>query len=506
MSTRSIDHRIEVNPTAAWFRSIHARFVLYGLGMLIPALYFAGRYPLRGHTGELVDIGKLSQYQRSEFVWYCLALGLMFVCYAAAAIECRRLPRVVAPPLVFGVGAGLAACFAWMYPVNAIDVYIYAVRSRLWTEHGENPNAARPEIFWETDRYMHFGMAEWSTEVSPYGPLWNLVAAPATLIGGDNIAAALVVFKALSVVALVATGGVIYWALVTVRPERAATGALIWLWNPLVLWEGVGNAHNDIVLAVPLALAVAAWLRRRYAVVVPLLVVAALLKFVTLVLVPFATVAVWRALPGYRARLNAALVTFVLSVATCLVAFWPFYDVDAVVDSARRQSEFISTSPAAVIARWMTPNPVSSGVQDDLKRICLGLFALICLGCLAWVWRRPARLPRIAFEVIFAFLLIATFYFRAWYLVWPVALVAFLPLGWPFVRLTIWCVAALGTYGVYIWIWDWWGVEWVEIRAVGVVVTFLPPLALTVTGTGIAVMRCLRQTRAAAQAPRGGAD
>jgi hypothetical protein len=114
-----------------------------------------------------------------------------------------------------------------------------------------------------------------------------------------------------------------------------------------------------------------------------------------------------------------------------------------------------------------------------------------------WVWRKPARLPRIAFEVMFAFLLIATFYFRAWYLVWPVALVAFLPLGWPFARLTCWCAAALGTYGVYIWIWDWWGVEWVEIRAVGVLVTFLPPLALTVVGAGIALVRSLVRRRAA---------
>lgn len=469
--------------------------------MLIPSVYFAGRYPLRGHTDELVDIGKLSQYQRPEFVWYCLGLGVMFACYAGAAIESRRLPCTVASAFVFGVGAALAGCFAWMYPVNAIDVYIYAVRSRLWTDYGENPNAVRPEIFWETDRYMHFGMAEWAKEVSPYGPLWNLIAAPATLIGGDDIATALLVFKVISVLALIGTGWVIFHTLAAVRPEDAASGALVWLWNPLVLWEGVANAHNDIVLALPMALALAAWMRRRYALVVPLLIVAALLKFVTLLLVPFALIAVWRALADSRARMRTAVVSAVLSGAACLIAFWPFYDVESVIDSARRQSEFISTSPAAVIARWITPNPISSGVQDDMKRICTGLFASICAGCLVWVWRRPARLPRIAFEVMFAFLLIATFYFRAWYLVWPVALVALLPIGWPFAQLTVWCAAALGTYGVYIWIWDWWGVEWVEVRAVGVVVTFGPPLMLTVAGIGVAIWTRARRGRGLPTAP-----
>src|SRR5829696_6098525 len=213
MSTNALEHRIEARPVATWLTWGHARFALYGLGMLIPAIYFAGRYPLRGHSDELVDIGKLAQYQSPEFVWYCLGLGVMFVCYAGAAIECHRLPRAVAAPFVFAVGAALAGCFAWMYPVNAIDVYIYAVRSRLWTEYGENPNAVRPEIFWDTDRYMHFGMMEWAKEVSPYGPLWNLVAAPATLIGGDTIATALFMFKVISVVALFATGVVIFHTL-----------------------------------------------------------------------------------------------------------------------------------------------------------------------------------------------------------------------------------------------------------------------------------------------------
>ena len=92
----------------------------------------------------------------------------------------------------------------------------------------------------------------------------------------------------------------------------------------------------------------------------------------------------------------------------------------------------------------------------------------------------PERLPAAAFEVFFFFLLVATWYFRAWYLVWPVAAVALLPLGWPFARLTAWCAAALGTYAIYIWVWDWWDVEWVEIRQVGVLVTFVPPLLVTV--------------------------
>ncbi len=489
MSTKSLDHPISSRTSLAWLTWGSVRFVLYGIGMLIPSMYFADRYPLRGNTGDLLDIGKLARYQTPEFVWFCLGLVLMFLCYIRAAVECRRLPHSVTVPTVFGVGAGLAVCFAWMYPVNAVDLYIYAVRSRLWTEYGENPNAVRPEVFWESDPYMHFGMAEWAKEVSPYGPLWNSVAAPATLIGGDDIAPALVVFKLIAVTALLLGGLVIYRTLAAVLPEQATAGALIWLWNPLVLWEGVGNGHNDIVVAVPLLLALAAWMLRKFVYVVPFLVVAALLKYVTLLLLPLAIIAVWRSLPNLRDRLRIAAVSGLLSLAACLVAFWPFYDVASVVDSIRRQGEFVSTSPAAVIARWITPNPVSSGVQEDVKWICLGLFSVVCLWAVVRVWKRPDRLPAVAFEVFFAFLLVATWHFRAWYLVWPVALAALLPLGWPFVRLGAWCLASLLTYGIYIWIWDWWDVEWVEIREVGVLATFLPPLVLTVAAVAVWVWR-----------------
>lgn len=501
MATRAIDHeRPSRTHAAVWASWGTARFAVYGLGMLIPAFFFARRYPLRGNAGDLLDIGKLARYQTPEFVWYCVGLAVMFASYVLAAIECRRLPRSVTMPAVFGVGAGLAACFAWMYPVNAIDLYIYAVRSRLWTLYGENPNAVRPEVFWETDPYMRYGMQEWSREVSPYGPLWNMVAAPATLIGGNDIGPALVVFKLIAVAALLLVGFVIFRTVSGIAPDRAPAAALIWLWNPLVLWEGVGNGHNDIVVALPLTLALAAWLRRRYAVVVPLLIGAALLKYVTLLLVPLAAVAVWRALPTYRARFRTAAVGAALSLVACGVAFWPFYDVSAVYDSIRRQGEFISTSPAAVIARWITARPVGSGVQDDVKRVCLGIFALVCLWAVVRVWKRPERLPAAAFEVFFFFLLVATWYFRAWYLVWPVAVVALLPLGWPFARLTAWCAAALGTYAIYIWVWDWWKVEWVEIRRVGVLVTFVPPLVLT---TGAVVAWLWRRNR---PAPFGSGD
>src|SRR5262245_59998096 len=96
------------------------RLWLYGAGMLVPAAYFALRYPLRGHTDtvRLYDIGKLADYQVDELVWYCLGVVALFGLYTLAVVEARRLPARLALPPVFTCGALLTLLFAWMYPVN----------------------------------------------------------------------------------------------------------------------------------------------------------------------------------------------------------------------------------------------------------------------------------------------------------------------------------------------------------------------------------------------------
>src|SRR5688572_25939527 len=159
-------------------RASTRRLWLCGVAMLIPAAYFAWRYPLRGTTDQLRDIGKLADYGVAELVWFCLGVAALFGGYALAVLEARKLPTRLALPPVLVCGGFLVALFAWMYPVNAIDIFIYAVRSRLWTEYGEDPNAAFPETHWDADPYMHFSMREWADDTSPYGPLWNWLAAP----------------------------------------------------------------------------------------------------------------------------------------------------------------------------------------------------------------------------------------------------------------------------------------------------------------------------------------
>ncbi len=446
-----------------------------------PTVGFALRYPLAGNGDRLTDLGLLADYGVVEFLGFVVGLVAFFAGYALGVRAVRRLPAGRSLPLVLGGGAALAAPMVLMYPVSAIDVFIYAVRSRLWTTYGENPSAALPIDYWDGDPFMRLASPEWADDTSPYGPLWNLVAAPVTLVAGDQPGLAVLGFKILAAAAAVACAWVIARTLAELRPNDAAVGALLFLWNPVVLWEGVANGHNDVVVMLLVLLALLAWARRYDAVVLPLLLAGGLVKYVPLLLLPLAAVALVRRVATLEDGIRLAARTLALALAVLVVAFFPFYDLEAVRDSAARQGDIFLTSPAAValdlLARW------APGVDGERVVATVGQGIVLCaLGWhLAAVWRRPDRLPRAVFEVLFALVLVGTFNFRPWYLIWPVAAAALLPLGFPALRVASWTAGALAGYGVFIWVWHWWPVDFPTIQRVAVALMFSGAVVTTAT-------------------------
>ena len=462
------------------------RLWAYGAATVAIAALFSWRWPLIGNTDRLYDIGNMHGYPARDFFAYVLGLAALFAIYVLALRETRRMAAARAAAPVFVGGAAAAVAFAFLYPTNAIDVFIYAVRSRLFTEYGANPNAVMPVEF-PADRYMEYASREWANDTSPYGPLWNLIAAPATAIGGDDIGLAIAGFKVLAVLALLLGGWAVFDALRATRPEDAATGALFFLWNPLVLWEGIGNAHNDLVLTLCLLGAIWAWCRGRPSLVIPALVVGALIKYVSLLLLPVVAVALFRRLGTWPARGRVAVESALVSGGATLVALYPFYDIGAVRESLSNQGRFFLTSPARLALGVLQDDLgyADAGPAIRLVTLCLLLMAL------GWragtVWERPERLPRAAFEVVLVYLLVAAWTFRTWYVIWPVGLAALVPWGWPAARMIAWSAAALSGYGLFIWIWHWWGVDRETIERMGVLVMFGPVLVVLAAEWGRAI-------------------
>ncbi len=471
-----------------------ARLAVTGLLMLLPALAFALRYPLPGHTDRLADIGTLAAYHPAALLGYAGGVGLLFLLYLRGLRLCRLTEPRVAARVVFAVAAALAAAFALMYPVNAIDLFIYAVRSRVFTAHAANPQAVPPAAF-PDDPLMAFASAEWADDTSPYGPLWTLVAAPATSLAGDDHGLALAAFKLLAVAATLGGGWLVYAIVRAEAPARAPAAALAYLWNPLVLWEGPGNGHNDALLAVPLLLALLAWVRRRDALLPACLVVGGALKYVTLPLLPLAVVALWRRPGPDHTRVRTLALGLALAAAVGLLSLAPFFDPAATIQSALAQGSIALTSPAwlaIATLRGLLPGEVARGLVRALTT-ALFLAGLALLGRV--VWRTPERLPRASFELLALLLATASWNFRPWYLIWPLALAATLASPWPLRRMVAWTAGALAGYGVLIWAVPLAGIDRQGANVAAVLVMFGP--------VAVATLLELRQRRRELRGTRG---
>lgn len=463
------------------------RLWLFGYLIVVPAIYFAWRYPLAGRSTELVDIGKIAHYTVATFVLYVAGIVVMTAGYCGAVLAARAKPfRAIRLPVV-GISALLLGAFSTLYPVNAIDVFIYAVRSYLLTNYGANPNAVRPQVYWNTDPFVRFASWEWSSTTSPYGPLWNLIAAPVTAISHSNIAHALIGFKVLVVLAAIATAWFIYQTVSLDHPEYATAAALAWLWNPLLLWEGIGNGHNDVVVMFFVAAAIYCWRAGHGGWVIPLLVASVLIKYVTVLLLPIAVVMLWRR-HSMRQRLVIALQSIVASGVLAYLALYPFFDIQALRQSIKSQSGLIMSSPMAGLIlmanRWhWTLNVTETGKRAAMLIVALTLLWLLWLQIRERIAGAHAMLLLMSVYVAFA-----AWNFRPWYLIWIVALTALLPVGWPFWRCAAWTLGALLSYSHYIWLREWWPGDGFSFELTGIAFSFVPlilvVLAELITQTG----------------------
>jgi len=457
--------------------NVRALNLLWLLGIVVDliAVFFAHRYPLLGHSDRLTDVGKLSHYHGAQFTEYVVGMLTIALCVGLGIRQTALLPAAAAAAPVFTCGAIALLFFGLMYPVNAIDIFIYASRSRLWTQYGANPIAVKPSLY-ELDAWRKFA-SEWGNSTSPYGPLWNWIAWPATRISGDDIGRALAGFKVLAGASVLVSAALVYKTANLVRPGTGAAAALFYCWNPLVLWEGAGNGHNDVVMVVPLLAAALLLAGKRYPGVIPMIVAAAMIKYVALLAVPFTVVAFWRLNPGWRARLRNALWSALGSAAVVAVSLAPFFDLAAIRSSLKTQGDIVLTSSASLaigLYRNRYPVPTITHWAHLIGYAVLG-FGLFIL--LVATYRRPGQALRVWFEAMFLYLITAAWTVRPWYGIWLVALAAVLPLGLTAVRAMIWSLGGLASYALWIWGWEWWKVDYYRIQNVGVLITLGPPIA-----------------------------
>jgi len=388
--------------------------------------------------------------------------------YTIAAVLLARV-RTMTGPIKLGAllfMAGPAIVNVLLYPVGALDVFNYMVDLKLAYHFDANPYVVTNPAFLNGDPFT--GSAFLLNVPLFYGPAWLLISGlPGIVTGYESVANLLIGLKVLNLLLLAATAVLISRAQPNER--RRWIAPFLFLANPLVIFEGIGNAHNDVMMTFFLIAAISAmrsspkgWLAA------PMLAISVLVKLFTGVLAPLFLVEALRTRWPIRRIALAAVAAVAVTIAV-VVPFWDGGDLwsgmregtrlgqrmDHVspLSLAQQQAkmDFIEARPFRGYLRpYASSDVLPQAQQDELHRtFTIAFLVLAALVLAARLKRWISRERACAVTLILFALLMTNLY--PWYLIPIIALFALEreALGSAFVFVAT--LLGLVYYPAYIW-------------------------------------------------------
>jgi hypothetical protein len=332
---------------------------------------------------------------------------IMCASYVVVLLAARTLPMgalvaaIVAAHVILLLGP----------PLLSQDVFGYMGFARLGALHGLDPYthvaAQAPN-----DEVLPF--VGWPFKHSPYGPLFTLASYATAPLG---LAGALWAFKALAVAASLGAVALIGRAAGRLGHSRRGAVAFVGL-NPVLLVLAVGGAHNDtlILLTLAAALALSAGASPRFRAAAATLVAGIGIKVTAGLVLPFLLLASPRSRERLHALAGAAIGLAVL-VAVGLIGFGTHALGFLGAVSEQQQLVAVHSIPAET-ARLIG----LSGTPGWWRNVFAGLFVALILFAL-WRTARGADW-RVAAGWSTLALLCSTAWLLPWYAIWLLPLAA----------------------------------------------------------------------------------
>ena len=410
-------HREPERPFRALHRSGLAGVALYTVAAIF--FYFSGS----DHTSA------------SEPFRWALIAGLLyaFVSGDRAVRAVPDAPRV--RRIVVGYGVLLVLVAAVVPAFHSTDVSSYINSGWQQVRYGVNPYQV---LLYEMPTGLTDPMfvQQWQFVPCSYGFLTALQAKAACLVSGPDHGVAVGVLKVSACLTLLAVGAVAWVGSGAAGGPRSIRAAYLVLWNPLLLLHCVSNAHNDLQLGLGVAVAVVAAVSGRWFWVFPGLAAAALVKYVSVILLPFLFLASIRSYGLMRTG-----VSLTAAAGIVVVCWWPYQDgfdftyfsrMGTNLSLAHTSLASVVEFPAEVLAKSIPGlRDQRPAFQNAVRLACWGAFAVFYGALLLGRLRRSASREdtiRDSTLVLLVFLL-ASPKFHSWYLAMVVPVAVCLPMG-----------------------------------------------------------------------------
>lgn len=389
-------------------------------------------------SGPLRWVSNLLGLDRLSVAWLLL-VGLLATAAAAAGfvLVLREAWRGRLPlRTVLALAAAYHAAVLMLPLLFSRDVYSYAYYGRIFSTYGDNPYVFVPNDY-PLNSLFDLTWPGWRATPSVYGPLFTWVSALLTSTV-KSIPSLITGFQVLAAAASLATAWLVARTARRIRPERAVFAAAIVGLNPIVVFHVVGGGHNDSLVALFVALAVASlFAGRRLAAAIALALGMAVKATAAVPLVLLVVAAVAAAPPGRRRRELAILGGAVAGL--WLLLAWPFLQgtnptlglLDVAGNDSWMAPGQLVLHLASALGRLLN-GPAGAEVGALIARVGLYGMSAACVGLIAReIWRRPEARTPTALAAAWGWALLVVILpspvLFTWYLVWAFPLAWLLP-------------------------------------------------------------------------------
>ena len=474
--------------------------IYLGLVLAFPIFRWWNHPHIASDPTAINDLGRITGYSPFAAAGFVAAVILLFGCQFLALTGAARVQQVGATRTTrelwvrraiiwFPLAAGVV--MIWMQPVTTTDLYGYVARGYLYAQLHINPMTHAASA-------LPGGLTV-ARPAAPYGPAWLLICWLVSRVFGNNLLANMMAFKVISLAGVAVAVVLVDQLALRLFPARRLRIDVLFGWSPLLIFEALGNGHNDIIMVVCVLAAFASMLGGRARSAFALLVLGALVKYFSAVFVvfwlayelrhrvrpalaessagevtetpppakatPIFSPRAWlaiavRTVTELDRRAVAWLLVSVTAIGAALTAVFyaPFWDGFQTFTGLSQQIRplYYNGSLVGFFAaplEALMPQSQHPAFDKTVRLIFYGLFAIYVYLQAQDIWVRGPRsdvrdVITACAKVTFAALLLITFWFQPWYVVWLLPLAALATD--PFVRhqSTLLAGGALLTYAV----------------------------------------------------------
>jgi hypothetical protein len=373
-------------------------------------------------------------------VLFFVALAALFALYLAAYRWSVRAGQTGTAAWAVGLWT-LVFCLLLIpvQPVTSSDIYGYVFQGRIVAVLGANPFAHLYRDF-AADPFYFCATFHNLPATTGYGPLWIAVEAGLGWLARGRLLLNLFLLKGLAAGLHLLSAFLVWAVLGRMAPEKRLSGMLFYAWNPVLLYELAGNAHNDAAVAALALLGFFLLSRDQWWVAIPCLMAGALVKPVVVLWLPLVAVWLLAHCPDWASRLRRAVAVAVLALLPAVVAYAFFWAGSATFRGLLAQSDIHGNSlPNLLIQILWSLWPRAQGqIVEGVKLLTFLAFAPFYGWTLWGVWRAvPGPQPpspqvgaesrrqgswdsfmRPSFDVMAFYLFFVGLQFWPWYLTW----------------------------------------------------------------------------------------